>query len=305
MSPPTPTPKPNPTITLSTALPADLHALATLECLTFYDDSFSVVAWGPNRASEQAISGRASQFASSDAAPAEGTATEPRGYRTITKATLGETSEIVGFAEWKFSLNRDVQKEKADEAKKAAESQKKHESEHEQTEQQIREEQEKIWGVGANVKFCEDVFLTADKIMIDSCGGKDYCSVFFSSSSSSFRFYFFKSSFPFLFSFLKSRALISCVELTTLAITPAHQRHGYGTQLLLAGLAQADEMGIQTILAASPEGEPLYRRFGFEEVDVMNLKLWEYENGEAFTEESGMGWMRHVIMRRPAVVPGA
>lgn len=47
------------------------------------------------------------------------------------------------------------------------------------TEEEIFAEKERSWGVGANFKFCEDVFLTADGHMLDSCRGKDYCSLFF------------------------------------------------------------------------------------------------------------------------------
>lgn len=70
--------------------------------------------------------------------------------------------------------------------------------------------------------------------------------------------------------------------------------------LLKAGLKEADDMGLQTILAASPDGEGLYRRFGFEEVVVMELQLWEYEGGEGLVGEERL--TRHCVMRRPGKV---
>ena len=68
--------------------------------------------------------------------------------------------------------------------------------------------------------------------------------------------------------------------------------------MLEAGLAEADSLGLQTILGASPMGEGLYRRYGFELTEVMALKLWEYEGGEDLVvgEEA-----RHCFMHRPAV----
>jgi len=57
--------------------------------------------------------------------------------------------------------------------------------------------------------------------------------------------------------------------------------------LMKEGLEEVDRLGLQCVLGASPEGEGLYKKFGFEEVKVMELKLWEYEGGE------GMGVARH------------
>lgn len=70
--------------------------------------------------------------------------------------------------------------------------------------------------------------------------------------------------------------------------------------LLNAGLKEADEIGLQTILAASPSGESLYRKLGFEEVKVTELQLWKYEGGEGLVGEESV--TRHVVMRRPGKV---
>lgn len=65
--------------------------------------------------------------------------------------------------------------------------------------------------------------------------------------------------------------------------------------LLKDFLNETDKLGLQAILGASEGGLGLYKKNGFEEFEVMKLKLWEYERGQ------GMGITRHIIMHRPAV----
>jgi ribosomal protein S18 acetylase RimI-like enzyme len=72
------------------------------------------------------------------------------------------------------------------------------------------------------------------------------------------------------------------------------QRQGIGTLLLDAGLREADDAGLQCILGASPEGQGLYKKYGFVEFEQMSLNLWEYDGGE------GMGVVNHCIMHRRA-----
>ncbi len=60
------------------------------------------------------------------------------------------------------------------------------------------------------------------------------------------------------------------------------------------GLKEADELGLQAVLGASKEGKGLYKKYGFVEFKVMEVRLWEYEGGE------GMSLDHHVIMHRPA-----
>jgi len=156
--------------TLVRALPTDYQTLSEIECRVFYDEAFSAVAWGPQRDSLRAITARANQFA----APSK----NPHERRFLTKAVLGD--EIVGFAEWKFVTERE-----ADERVRLEELAKEKENvggevkvEEKKTEEQIFKEKEEAWGVGANFKFCEDVFLKGDEIMLASCEGKDFCSEF-------------------------------------------------------------------------------------------------------------------------------
>jgi ribosomal protein S18 acetylase RimI-like enzyme len=88
--------------------------------------------------------------------------------------------------------------------------------------------------------------------------------------------------------------LTASAELNTLVVSPKCQRMGIGTKLLEEGLREVDEAGLQAVLGASPDGEGLYKKFGFKEFEIMDIKLWEYEGGE----ECGIA--RHVVMHRPA-----
>lgn len=81
---------------------------------------------------------------------------------------------------------------------------------------------------------------------------------------------------------------------------PSQQRRGIGAQLLYQGLAEADNIGLQSILASSPDGEGLYKRFGFKEYKVMRLNLRKYVGGEQLRGDDGDGIVRHVVMHRPA-----
>ncbi|KAE9378195.1 acyl-CoA N-acyltransferase [Stipitochalara longipes BDJ] len=113
------------------------------------------------------------------------------------------------------------------------------------------------WGEGANVKLCEDVFLGAEKLIVRSTEGKDYA------------------------------------KLNTLVVSPEYQRRGIGKMLIEDGLKEADRLGLQAVLGASKEGLGLYKKLGFKEVEVMEIRLWEYEGGE------GRGLETHAVMHRP------
>ena len=64
--------------------------------------------------------------------------------------------------------------------------------------------------------------------------------------------------------------------------------------LIEDGLKEADRLGLQSVLGASKEGLGLYKKLGFNEVETMEIRLWEYEGGE------GRGEDTHVVMHRPA-----
>jgi predicted N-acetyltransferase YhbS len=86
---------------------------------------------------------------------------------------------------------------------------------------------------------------------------------------------------------------------------------GAGSALLRWGCELADREGLTTWLEASPEGYGAYRKFGFEAVDVQDLKVVERwsavkKPGENWGEKSAVelagelpqGIYRNVMMRR-------
>ena len=88
------------------------------------------------------------------------------------------------------------------------------------------------------------------------------------------------------------------LELSMLIVSPKCQRMGIGTKLLEEGLQEVDEAGLPAVLGASPYGEGLYKKFGFQEFEDFSVNLWEYAGGE------GCGVARHVVMHRPAMKRG-
>jgi GNAT superfamily N-acetyltransferase len=48
-----------------------------------------------------------------------------------------------------------------------------------------------------------------------------------------------------------------------LGVHPSHQGRGLASKLLKWGLARADEDGLEVYLSSSPEGRPVYERYGF------------------------------------------
>ncbi|KAL1864277.1 hypothetical protein VTK73DRAFT_6008 [Phialemonium thermophilum] len=103
------------------------------------------------------------------------------------------------------------------------------------------------------------------------------------------------------------------VLLDILASSPARGRMGAGSALLRWGLDFADQKGLDSWLESSPTGYPLYRRFGFEDVDVQDLpvtELWGVtrKSDEDWGSSTGLdvagplpeGAFRTVLMKRAA-----
>lgn len=135
------------------------------------------------------------------------------------------------------------------------------------------EDGEKKVGTVGNEKLSNDLFVPGDGYMAVSCHGGAYHS---------------------MYSCLLQKYKLTISELFILVVSPECQRQGIGTILLEDGLKEADELGLQCVLGASPEGLGLYKKHGFSEFKNMSLNLWEYEGGE------GMGVVDHCIMHRPA-----
>lgn len=99
----------------------------------------------------------------------------------------------------------------------------------------------------------------------------------------------------------------------------AHQGKGVGSALLRWGTELADgegEGGLPVWLEASPEGYGLYRKFGFEDVEVQDLPIGDKKTrheGENWGQRSAVelagelreGCYRSVMMRRaPRTISG-
>ncbi|KAK3393250.1 N-acetyltransferase-like protein [Podospora didyma] len=99
--------------------------------------------------------------------------------------------------------------------------------------------------------------------------------------------------------------------LGLIACKPSRQRIGAGTALLSWGAQLADKLGLPTFLEASPVGYGVYRKFGYEDIGVVDFAITErwgvvrsegmYWGANNAVEIAGIapeGIMRSVIMRR-------
>jgi GNAT superfamily N-acetyltransferase len=55
-----------------------------------------------------------------------------------------------------------------------------------------------------------------------------------------------------------------------LGVHPSHQGRGLASKLLKWGLTRADAEGVETYLSASPEGKPMYEKYGFRSLDTFS-----------------------------------
>lgn len=276
-------PTTKPEITLLPVTSTDLPALARFESLVFRDDPFSITAFGPGKDTDENLAIRVKGL--------EKGIVEKGGKRSVNfKAVVrdeggvegdGEEEEmIVGWSSWSFVVvgeggEGEVKVKRDDDAggEKGVDDEAKSEP-----------NDNEGWGITANLKFCQDVFLVADQWMMDATKGKSYASLspppFFSPT-------------PLLPSHPPLHNLTTS-ELNALLIHPLYQRQGLGTTMLSEGLKEVDRLNLQCVLGASPEGKGLYERFGFEEVGRIELDLESYENGE------GLGGCMHGVMWRRA-----
>ncbi|KAK4193216.1 hypothetical protein QBC35DRAFT_99517 [Podospora australis] len=101
--------------------------------------------------------------------------------------------------------------------------------------------------------------------------------------------------------------------LGILACRPDRQRLGAGSALLKFGADFADILELPSWLESSPVGYRVYKKFGYEDIDVVDLKVterwgktksagryWGENNAVEIAGPVPEGVMRSVIMRRPA-----
>ncbi|KAK4240437.1 hypothetical protein C8A03DRAFT_42051 [Achaetomium macrosporum] len=100
--------------------------------------------------------------------------------------------------------------------------------------------------------------------------------------------------------------------LGLIACNPARQRLGAGSALMKWGVDLADSLGLPCRLEASPAGYALYKKFGFEDFDVVDLPVterwgvantngsnWGQDIAVALAGRAPEGVHRCVLMRRP------
>ncbi|KAK3694511.1 N-acetyltransferase-like protein [Podospora appendiculata] len=103
------------------------------------------------------------------------------------------------------------------------------------------------------------------------------------------------------------------VNLGILACRPTRQRLGAASALMRWGTELADELGLPSYLESSPYGYPVYKKFGYQDIDVLDLKITELwgvvkTNDRKWGEDSAVelagplpaGTYRSAIMKRPA-----
>lgn len=76
-----------------------------------------------------------------------------------------------------------------------------------------------------------------------------------------------------------------------LATDPAHHRRGAGALHLQWGLDEADRLHLPAYLEGSVMGQPLYERWGFEAVKLLDFDSRKYGSKEKID---------HMLMLRPA-----
>lgn len=76
--------------------------------------------------------------------------------------------------------------------------------------------------------------------------------------------------------------------LKELFVRPSHQRRGLGGCLVELGCRMADEMGVVAYTEATPEGQGLYLRHGFEEVERVRVELEKFGGRSGEVDEYGL-----------------
>lgn len=64
-----------------------------------------------------------------------------------------------------------------------------------------------------------------------------------------------------------------CSDLNILFTHPEHRNRGAGSLLVDWGVRKADESGVEAYVEASTMGKPVYEKYGFVVVDVLEMKF--------------------------------
>jgi hypothetical protein len=158
--------------------PLDAPLLAKLESDVFKHDAFSVVAFGALKDTPENISLRAGQIA-------KGINSTPAKQTEYYKLVIGDegAEDTVGFSCWHYvyAERGECGKDGGEKMEGEKGEEKKEEGNEDEHEENLDDKMNGGWGLSANVKFCEDVFLTADEWMVESTRGKPYASKSFPS----------------------------------------------------------------------------------------------------------------------------
>ncbi|MCJ1261563.1 hypothetical protein MMC22_001428 [Lobaria immixta] len=88
--------------------------------------------------------------------------------------------------------------------------------------------------------------------------------------------------------------------LNSCFVHPDHRRRGVGSLLVEWGTKKADEMGVEMFVESTVQGEPLYKRHGFANMNDFNLKPSNPNPGEEWKRlEKELGPMHGYFMWRP------
>ena len=83
--------------------------------------------------------------------------------------------------------------------------------------------------------------------------------------------------------------ILETIVLDILAVLPEYQGKGIGSKLLQWGTEQADARNARIYVEASIEGYPLYRKYGWHEVDRLEIDYAQY---------GGTGEITFILMMR-------
>ncbi|KAK6855524.1 hypothetical protein PG990_000025 [Apiospora arundinis] len=97
-----------------------------------------------------------------------------------------------------------------------------------------------VWPEGADVELGKEFFTTLEKKHSEHMGGRPHW------------------------------------YLELLAVRKSYHGKGLGKHLLNWGLERADKDGVEAYLQASPAGAPLYRKYGFEDIETYNVSSVDY-----------------------------